>query len=81
MIMIINVCGDGFISIQRKFAMKHVGGRERLFKRSNWWTKLIKYEKISIQISELGSLIKFCTLRNPYIYYEANPCICVCRRI
>ena len=69
MIMIINVCGDGFISIQRKFAMKHVGGRERLFKRSNWWTKLIKYEKISIQISELGSLIKFCTLRNPYLIH------------
>ena len=48
-----HVCDGFFISIQRKLAGNHVGGRERLFKRSNWWTKLIKYEKISIQISEL----------------------------
>lgn len=64
-----HVCDVFFISIQRKLAGNHVGGRERLFKRSNWWTKLIKYEKISIQISELGSLIKFCNLRNPYLIH------------
>lgn len=68
MIMFINVFDhvcDGFFYIDPE----KTGGRERLFKRSNWWTKLIKYEKISIQFSEFGGLIKFCNLRNPYLIH------------